>query len=77
MSYKNEKHTYIYSVQKGKENCFYLVVRDYIPMEDISRIEENERITYQMRVKNKNLVRFFRDINVMKICGLDIQNERS
>lgn len=76
MSFKNEKHIYIYSVLKGKEPHFYTIIRDYIPIADISRIGENERITYQIKVKNKNLVKFLRDIKVMKICGLDIREEK-
>lgn len=74
MAWKNEKGCLVFNVDPKYADKFYVVVRRYCQFDDIAKeTRKDDRIIYRINIKHKNWNRLWHDVEIMKICGVDIK----
>lgn len=74
MAWKGEKGTFGFNIDSEHADKLYIVARKYCQIGDIAKeAREDGRIAYRITIKHKNINRLWRDIEVMKICGVDVK----
>lgn len=74
MAWKNEKNIMAFNIDPEYADKFYYVARKYCQIYDIVKeTREDGRIRYLINIKHKNTNRLWHDVEIMKICGIDIK----
>lgn len=74
MAWKNEKGFLGFNIDSEHAGKLYIVARQYCQIGDIVKeTREDGRIAYRITIRHKNMNRLWHDIEIMKICGIDIK----
>lgn len=72
MAWKKEKLIWKFNIPRLESERFYAIARQYCSINDITKSErEDERVSYYLNLKNKNISRLRHDIQIAIICGLE------
>lgn len=74
MAWKNEISVRVFNIDAEQAGKFYVVARQYCKFGDIVKeTREDGRVRYRVNIKHKNMNRLWHDVEIMKICGVDIK----
>lgn len=74
MAYKNEKGVLTFNIDSEQKGKLQIVARNYCPSDDIAaKTMDNGRTVYRITIKHKNMNRLRHDVEILKICGIDVR----